>query len=64
MSALEKFTTLLPRSDDSSEGFVVSTPRGSLDWNGEGEVVDAGEVVEMDDLCRAGAGDVRDVTVA
>ena len=55
MSALEKFTTLLPRSDDSSEGFV-STPRGSLEWRGEGEVVEAGEVVEMDDLCRGGGG--------
>ena len=34
----------------------MSTPRGSLEWHGEGEVVEAGEVVEMDDLCRGGGG--------
>ncbi len=66
MSAFDKFTTILPPSDETSEcegPGVMMTPRGSLDWRGgsvgderEGEEdVDGrerrvGEDVEMDDL--------------
>ncbi|KAI0084389.1 hypothetical protein BDY19DRAFT_909865 [Irpex rosettiformis] len=50
MTAFEKFTTLLPPSDGSSED-VVSTPRGSSDW--PGGMVEPGDV-EMDDLCNYG----------